>query len=360
MMNMLPVISVIVPVYNVEKYIGRLIDSLINQTLKNIELILVDDGSPDRCGAICDAYAAKDKRIKVIHKPNGGVGAARNDGLDAATGEWVLFCDSDDWLETDALEKLAEAGERAGADVVFGDVNLAYETCVKPAPFYRQEFVTEDREQIDQLIAADFCRAYCFDAPEGGPAFGYGGPWNKLVRRRLLLENNIRFDLRVKGIFDDIIYTAYIFATAKRIAYKHVMVYNYRQLPTSITQTYKANLLEIDCAIFTAWQEFMQRYGRNGQFLKPYYACVIRRLDNALGRYFFHAKNMKALSVQLSELKTLMHEEPYKTAIQCADKHKLHQQAHKLVLFAAQIDSALLLYLFHQARMLRRKLKKTR
>lgn len=213
----MPKISIIVPCYNVEKYLKKCLDSLVNQTYQDIEIIMVDDGSPDRSGIICDEYAAKDDRIKVIHKLNGGVGAARNDGLKIASGDWVIFCDSDDWLEADALEKLVETGETIGADVVFGDVNRVFGDKIVPIPFYEHEFVIDDRENLDKLIAADFCRAYCFDVPKEGVAFGYGGPWNKIVRRELLIDHNIRFDLRVKGIFDDIIYTAYVFAAAKKL-----------------------------------------------------------------------------------------------------------------------------------------------
>ena len=194
-------LSVVVPVYNVEKYIGEMIESLQKQTLTDLEIILVDDGSPDGSGAICDKYAETDGRIHVIHKANGGVGAARNDGLDAATGEWIVFCDSDDWVEKDAFEKLIDKGEETGADVVFGDANLVYDQRVQKTRFYRDEFVTSDRGLIDRLIAADFSRTYCYNPPEEGPAFGYGGPWNKVVRRQLLLDHGIRFDLRVKGIF---------------------------------------------------------------------------------------------------------------------------------------------------------------
>lgn len=102
-------ISIIVPVYNVEKYIHECVDSIINQTYKNIEIILVDDGSPDNCGKICDEYAEKDSRIKVIHKENGGLSDARNCGIDAASGEWLMFVDSDDWLHIQTVEKLYDA-----------------------------------------------------------------------------------------------------------------------------------------------------------------------------------------------------------------------------------------------------------
>ncbi len=102
-------ISVIVPVYKVEKYLARCVDSIIDQTYKNLEIILVDDGSPDGCGAMCDEYAKKDERIKVIHKENGGLSSARNAGLDIATGDYIAFVDSDDRITPDAYENLLKA-----------------------------------------------------------------------------------------------------------------------------------------------------------------------------------------------------------------------------------------------------------
>ena len=99
-------ISIIVPVYNVEKYIRRCIDSLITQTFKSIEILLIDDGSKDNSGAICDEYALKDDRVKAFHKKNGGVSSARNIGLDNATGTYIMFCDSDDYVDPTWCEKL--------------------------------------------------------------------------------------------------------------------------------------------------------------------------------------------------------------------------------------------------------------
>lgn len=106
-----PKLSVIVPIYNVEPYLRQCLDSIVNQTYRNLEIILVDDGSPDNCGAICDEYAEKDERIFVVHKQNGGLSAARNDGIARATGEWITFVDSDDWCDTDYYEQLFKALE---------------------------------------------------------------------------------------------------------------------------------------------------------------------------------------------------------------------------------------------------------
>ena len=105
-MDSKPLITVIVPVYNSEKYLCQCVDSILNQTYINLEVILVDDGSPDKCGELCDHYAAKDSRIKVIHKQNGGVCSARNAALDIATGEYITFVDSDDYIKEDMYEIL--------------------------------------------------------------------------------------------------------------------------------------------------------------------------------------------------------------------------------------------------------------
>ena len=118
-MNNTPLISVIVPVYNVEKYLRKCVDSIVNQTYKNLEIILVDDGSPDNCGKICDEFAEMDNRVMVIHKENGGLSSARNAGLDIATGEYITFVDSDDYIENDTYEKVVVAINKFDSDLIF-------------------------------------------------------------------------------------------------------------------------------------------------------------------------------------------------------------------------------------------------
>lgn len=114
----MPLISVIIPVYKVEKYLNRCVDSVLNQTFRDLEVILVDDGSPDRCPQICDAYAKKDNRVRVIHKENGGLSDARNSGIDIATGQFLAFVDSDDWLRNDIYEFAMNLQRKYQADIV--------------------------------------------------------------------------------------------------------------------------------------------------------------------------------------------------------------------------------------------------
>lgn len=133
-----PLVSVIVPVYNVAPYLEQCLDSIVNQTYRNLEIILVDDGSTDESGAICDRYADQDSRIRVVHKENGGQSSARNVALDMMTGEWVLFVDSDDWIELNTLELLFEQKDECadlvefGWNFIYGDSNKVFlnEACV--------------------------------------------------------------------------------------------------------------------------------------------------------------------------------------------------------------------------------------
>ena len=119
-----PAISIIIPVYNAENYLRRCIDSVLSQSFTDFELILVDDGSKDKSPQICDEYASQDTRVRVIHKANGGVSAARNDGLDIAKGEYITFIDSDDWVERDYLSTLSNYRDY---DIVFFSHRLIYE-----------------------------------------------------------------------------------------------------------------------------------------------------------------------------------------------------------------------------------------
>ena len=135
-----PLISVIVPVYNVEKHLDRCVESIVNQTYTNLEIILVDDGSPDNCPAMCDAWAEKDNRIKVIHKENGGLSSARNAGLDVMTGEYVYFIDSDDYINEITISTLYNLINEYNADMSFGRYYRVFDS---ETDFYQPEFTDE-------------------------------------------------------------------------------------------------------------------------------------------------------------------------------------------------------------------------
>lgn len=175
-------ISIIVPIYNVEQYLKRCVDSLINQTYRNLEIILVDDGSPDRCGEICDEYAKKDSRVKAIHKPNGGLSDARNKGLDVATGDYVMFVDSDDWLESNTCEIISRMAFEYHADVVVFGMNLVYDN---------GNVVRRGKGIVSHTPSQEQCiLSLIYRVPESGL---FNNVCNKMFRRELF--DNIEFPL---------------------------------------------------------------------------------------------------------------------------------------------------------------------
>lgn len=160
-MKQTPLVSVIVPVYNVEAYIRKCLDSVVAQSYENLEIILVDDGSPDRCGVICDEYAAKDGRIKVIHQTNRGVAAARNTGLRAATGEWIAWVDSDDWVSAGFIMYLISNALKTDADIV---ICGRYEEYVDRKRFISPGLrIMDSEEAIIELMRDDEIRNYLWD-----------------------------------------------------------------------------------------------------------------------------------------------------------------------------------------------------
>lgn len=165
-----PEISVIVPVYKVERFLPACIDSLLAQTFADFELILVDDGSPDNCPALCDAAAEKDNRVRVLHKANGGVSTARNAGLDMARGKWIAFVDSDDSVQPDYLEKMYTAALAVGADIALCGGQCVDEEggVIGPGEPRITDEVMGREEALRRLVT-----------PE------YQVPWNKLYRREL-------------------------------------------------------------------------------------------------------------------------------------------------------------------------------
>ncbi|MDY0177207.1 MAG: glycosyltransferase [Lentisphaeria bacterium] len=220
----MPIISVIVPIYKVEPYLPACLDSILAQSFTNFELILVNDGSPDNCGAISEAYAARDRRIQVIHKTNGGLSDARNAGLDRAKGDYISFIDSDDWVAPDFLESLLGALQRQKADIAVCNM-LEAQPDSPPQKFYQpstEEKLVEGDEIFDTLYQP------CAQ--------------NKLYKSSIF--SNLRFALG-RWYEDVFIYTD-ILAQVKRLAYTGKDSYFYRIRPGSIMQNeYKLKCTDI-------------------------------------------------------------------------------------------------------------------
>lgn len=334
----MPKISIIVPIYNVEKYIAQCLDSLITQTFRDIEIILVDDGTPDNSAEIYQKYADEDSRIKVIKKRNAGVAEARNTGIEHATGECLMFIDSDDWMEKDGCEILYKAYERSRADLVVADAYTVINGTKRLKRVFKKEFVTEDIDFIKQYQAA--CIGYGYNPLPANKenVTGLGSPWNKLYCRKIIVENGLRYDSYVKGIYDDNLFTLYYLNNVRKVAYVSVPVYNYRIVDGSLTQSYKADTLDISCRIFERIKSFIDTQEDKKVFEKPFYMYIVRRFSAELGVYYFSKNNGKTLRENLRELKNMIHKEPYCTAIKKVESSKLMKQ-QKLTCWTARLNS---------------------
>lgn len=209
-------ISVIVPVYKVEAYLDKCIQSIADQTYQNLEIILVDDGSPDRCGAMCDAWAAKDSRIKVIHKKNGGLSDARNAGMAAATGDYVGFIDSDDFIAPDMYRHLLERMEADGSDIAACGVEMVREDgtgCGMLTP--AGDHVLHRQEALEAII-----REYPLKQPV----------WYKLYKAELIRD----IPFAVGKYHEDVFWSWQVMARANRVSIFDTPCYFYLQRGGSI------------------------------------------------------------------------------------------------------------------------------
>lgn len=213
-----PLISVIIPIYKVEPYLRRCLDSIINQSYANLEIILVEDGSPDTCPQICDEYAAKDNRIVVIHKKNGGLSDARNAGLNICKGEYISFVDSDDWVKKNYIERLTNIAVCEMADITICE-NSRTNTILK----------NNNKDKSTKLYTAQNALHHLFC--DNHIAFTVS--WGKLYKRNLF--HSLRFPL---GKYHEDEFTTYIlFYNSKKIAYTSEILYYYYQRADSIVST---------------------------------------------------------------------------------------------------------------------------
>lgn len=217
---MKPRITIIVPVYKVEKYLEKCVESVINQTYKNIEIILVNDGSPDNCPYICDKYARKDQRIKVIHKKNGGLSDARNVGLDEAKGEYVLFVDSDDYIELNSCEKFIDIIGNKSPDIVVGNAKRLENNKI----YYMKHRLNTGRHTINGKK---------FLETELKAGTMYMAAWLNLYRKSFLLDNKLKFSVGL--LHEDEEFTPRAFLKADSVMSTDLDFYNYIIRENSIT-----------------------------------------------------------------------------------------------------------------------------
>lgn len=227
-----PLISVIVPCYNVEQYLPRCVNSILDQTYSNLEIWLVDDGSPDNCGSLCDDYAKKDNRIRVIHKPNGGLSDARNVAIDQATGEWITFVDSDDYIAKDYVETLYSLVVKYDCEVSVAWFSIFYEGQDPKTPSHPCiEEKMEPMSAVEQMFYQEK-----FDT----------SAWAKLYHRKLF-EKGIRYP---KGLlYEDLPTTYLLMLESKGVAFTNKVIYYYLLRASSIEGAYSPKKIKSGLAV---------------------------------------------------------------------------------------------------------------
>ena len=242
-----PKVSVIVPVYKVEKYLPECIESILAQTFTDFELILVDDGSPDNSGKICDDYAARDSRIRVFHKENGGVSSARNLGLDNARGEWIGFVDPDDWIEPDMYEQMYLAGTGNNADFVWCDFWTESDTMIV--------LRSQGLEIVDsENMIMGFLSGRLL-----------GSVWCKLIRAAVLRGNGLYFSTEI-AYCEDLLLSIELALKAKKIAHIAHPFYHYRVREGAATSSLhtKKNISDFAVVWERVWT-LLQKSGHAGE-----------------------------------------------------------------------------------------------
>ena len=239
-------LSIIIPVYNVERYLDKCVQSARHQTLQDIEIILVDDESPDGCPQMCDEYAKKDSRIKVVHKKNGGLGFARNSGLEVATGEYVTFLDSDDFVDLYTYEHLYNIVTTHSLDALYYKFKrFSTENDVQESARINEitEYKNEDvKELMLDIIASDPSakvdhKIHCSSC-------------TAIYRMDIIKQNNVRFHSERELISEDLIFNLDYLRHASNVAFNNGEYYHYRVNPTSLTSTIRTDRIEKHSKLF--------------------------------------------------------------------------------------------------------------
>lgn len=256
---MRPKISIVVPVYNVKNYLNRCVNSIVKQTYKNLEIILVDDGSPDKCPEMCDNWAIKDPRIKVIHKKNAGLGMARNTGIDHATGKYICFFDSDDYIALDTIEKCYNSAQKYHSDIVmFGmnSVSASGKIVSSDVPDTDKEYYSGN--EITEYILPNMIAA---DPRTGRKLYLNMSSSGRMYLLSIIEENHWRFASEREYISEDFYSLLILYHYVNSVSVVKEAFYYYCYNNTSLTHSFRSDRYERVCHCYSGMLEVCDRYG---------------------------------------------------------------------------------------------------
>lgn len=292
-------ISVIVPIYKVEPYLDRCIQSIINQSYKELEIILVDDGSPDKCPGMCDAWAEKDRRIVVIHKKNEGLGFARNTGLAAATGEYISFIDSDDFIDVNTYQEVMTKIAGEYPDVCyFSHYRLKNDGSLLNA-YDSYPTIAEQEEVRSQLIPLSFGQSL----RKPYDSFAIGSSCLGVYHSEFLNANGIVFVSEKQYLCEDFIFTIEVCLNAKRVSFINAPVYYYCENANSLSLSYRKDRLEKSEILYRYMFSVIQKHNLSEDtvlrtkdlFLINVMACMKQEVMNKHSNYFSKIREIRAI-----------------------------------------------------------------
>jgi glycosyltransferase involved in cell wall biosynthesis len=309
--NMSNQISIIIPVYKIrEDLLRNCFKSVRGQSYKNWEVILVDDGSPDNCGEICDEIANLDDRFKVVHQPNQGESVARNTGLAHSTGNWITFVDPDDWVEPDWMESLYSAIDKTDSDIILYDYWREFKNNSKLECFSHTSQRCEGKS-LEELRNGPF-----FKLIQDGTVNPYAvsGVWNKIYKKSFLEEKKLQFIPGVKRATDRL-FNAKALQCTDKISYLHQPFYHYRCSGDTITNRYNPNIVSMTKVELNGLAEIIEQFHLSEKTRDYLTARTCTRIYSCLRLYIFHNNNSKSTGVKFQELHQLIEEEPFKSAL---------------------------------------------
>lgn len=306
----------IVPVYNTQKYLKRCLDSLIHQSLEELEIILVDDGSQEECAKICDEWQKKDTRIRVIHKKNEGLGFARNTGIEAARGEYLAFVDSDDYVEVSMYENLYTSIEKAQAQIAVSGYIKKYGDGSEE--YFKNRDIPEilEKEQIYSILLANM-----LGAPPEYRSDDYIGMsvWKNLYKREIFDKYLIRFPSEREFISEDIVFHINFLSHVNKAVILHESYYYYCQNSSSLSTTYKANRFERIKKLYLHEKELLENMGilelgklqLQRTFIANVRFCIMLEVARGRDRKKEIERNIKRYCAD-KELQRVLRSYPYK------------------------------------------------
>ncbi|MDP4178301.1 MAG: glycosyltransferase [Bacillota bacterium] len=338
------VVSIIVPIYNAEKYLNECIDSIINQSYTEIEIILINDGSTDKSDEICKRYKELDKRIKYIYKENEGVSIARNTGIKISTGEWITFLDADDKAELNMCERFISNLNNSESDIYLFNHYRIFGNKINKAVAFSEDHI-ERRADNRFLFQLDLYSNYFDQSLSPYSNIALGCVWGNFYKSTIIKNNNLYFNKNLR-YSEDYLFTLYVFQYAKSISYNNEAILYYRILQDSSAHVYKDDWVEQSILYFDEYEKFILLFNKDKRFRYALDLLKVSRLMSLLEYYYFHPNNPKSLQDKICELANDLKKPMFKSALHNVKIDSFKRLDKKILLFLLKSNFVIAIRVF--------------